>query len=611
MEFLNPTALFGLFALPLLLIPYLVRRKPQRLMFSSLLLFIEGGAQASPRPLGRIHLPPIFFLQLLLLALLVLALSEPVFSVRPTNVALVLDNSASMQVLEDGKTRFALAKERLDTVVGELGSAGQVDLYLTTPRLAKSNRAALTPNQAVAAAKSLATYDIGDAPIDYDQVLSQLAREQKYDRVYLFTDHPTTSGQTASARIISIGRPKTNLAVTGFDIHRASLLNARMQASVAVANFSAQDEKLKIILKADGATLASRDIVVGAEKTATASFEGFAEKRAYEVEIDARDALALDNRRFAVAPGSRNLRILAVTPRPQAAASLKSIQGVSVEVIAPSEYGNADRTGYGLEIFHYSAPAQLPDKPAVFILPPASSPLVDLGAPVTNVQISGWREPHALTRYVNFSLFRPTYARALKPQAAGQVILESPNGALAFAAEQRGTRYLTLGFDPLPYLGRENLPMSIFTLNFLDWFFESASARSQATGEPIPLNSIGSGDSLTTPTGERLNLKAGLGYFAATFHQGIYRRTRGSESELFARNLDDLGESDLRAPAAIDLRGQTVSGSLSVLFSFWPYLLLASLLLFMLEWFIFPRSARGPGLARPGSRPSWRQWVSR
>lgn len=610
MEFINPAALFGLFALPLLLIPYLVRRKPRRLVFSSLLLFIASGAQASPRPFGRVHLPPIFFLQLLLLTLLVLALSEPVFSVRPTHIALVLDNSASMQALEDGKTRFALAQERLGAVIGDLSAAGQVDLYLTTPRLAKINRAALTPNQAAGAANGLAAYDIGDAPIDYDQVLSQLAREQKYDRVYLFTDHPAAGGQTATTRIISVGQPKANLAVTGFDVHRASLVNARMQASVAVANYSAKDEKIRITLKAEGATLASRDIAVSAEKTATAAFEGFAERPSYEVEIDAHDALALDNRRFAVAPGSRNLRILAVTPRPQAAASLKSVQGVNVDVIAPSEYGKKDRTGYGLEIFHYSAPAQLPDKPALFILPPESSPLIDLGAPVSNIQISGWREPHALTRYVNFTLFRPTYARALRPQAAGQVILESPNGALAFAVEQRGIRYLTLGFDPLPYLGRENLPMSIFTLNFLDWFFESGSARSQATGEPIPLNSIEPGDALTTPTGERLNLKAGLSYFAATFHQGIYRRTRGGGGEIFARNLDDLGESDLRAPTAIELRGRTANGgSASVLFSFWPYLLLAVLLLFMLEWFIFPRSAQAP---RPASsRRSWRQWASR
>ncbi len=103
MEFLNPAALFGLLALPLLLIPYLVRKKPRRLVFSSLLLFIEGGAQASSRPLGRIHLPPVFFLQVLLPLLLILALSEPVFSGRPTNVAMVLDNSTSMQAMENGR----------------------------------------------------------------------------------------------------------------------------------------------------------------------------------------------------------------------------------------------------------------------------------------------------------------------------------------------------------------------------------------------------------------------------------------------------------------------------------------------------------------------------
>jgi hypothetical protein len=547
----------------------------------------------------------------LLLALLVFALSEPVFSVRPTHVALVLDNSASMQALEDGKTRFALAIERLDAVAGNLSTAGQVDLYLTAPRLAKFNRAALTPNQASGAVRSLAPYDIGDAPIDYDQVLSQLAREQKYDRVYFFTDHPATGGQSATTRVISVGQPRANLAVTGFDVQRTSLLNTRMRANVAVANFSTKDEKIKVILKADGATLASRDVAVAATKTATVSFEGFAPRQSYEAEIDARDALAIDNRRFAVAPGSRNLRILAVSPRPQAAVSLKSISGVDVDVIAPADYGKAERTAYGLEIFHYSAPAQLPDRPALFILPPESSPLVDLGPPVSNSLVSGWREPHTLTRYVNFSLFRPVYARGLRPQAAGQVILESPSGPLAFAVEQRGIRYLTLGFDPLPYLGRDNLPMSIFTLNFLDWFFEGGSARSQATGQPIPLGSIEPGDALTTPVGERFGLKSGLNYFSTTFHQGIYRHTRGSGSELFARNLDDLAESDLRGPGAIELRGSTAndSSSGSLLFSFWPYLLIASLLLFILEWFIFPRLGRG-GEARLRPRRSWRQWVS-
>ena len=268
MEFLNPIALLGLLALPLLLIPYLLRKKPRRFVFSSLLLFMEGGVQASGRPWGRINLPPIFFLQLLLLALLMLALSEPVFSVRPTNIAVVLDNSASMQTLEEGKTRLTLAKEAANSVIGELSAAGKVDLYLTTPRLARLRAAPLAPLEAKAAVGAINAYDLGDPPIDYEHMLSQLARERKYQRVYLITDHPGR-GQTATARVITVGRAQPNLAVTAFEVHRSSLVNARLEASAKVANFSDRDANIKVILKTNGATLGSRELVVGADRNAS------------------------------------------------------------------------------------------------------------------------------------------------------------------------------------------------------------------------------------------------------------------------------------------------------------------------------------------------------
>jgi hypothetical protein len=589
MEFLNPTALFGLLALPLLLIPYLVRKKPRRLVFSSLLLFQESGARASGRPLGRIRIPPIFYLQLLLLALLIFALSEPVFSVRPDRIAIVLDNSASMQTREDGKTRMTLAQQRAGAVVGEVGVAGKIELYVTTPRLERVSAQPLSPSEAKAAIAHVSPYDLGDPPIDYDNALNRLARERKYQRVYLFTDHPAT-GQAAVVRVVSVGQPKSNLAITAFDIRRSSLVNARLEANAAIANYSSGDKKISITLKGDGATLAHRELVVGGDKTAAAAFDGFPEHLSYTIEINASDALPLDNTRFAAAPASRNLRILAVTPRPQSVNSLKAIPGVSVDVITPAEYEKSERTGYGLEIFHYAAPGALPENPALFIMPPERSPLVDLGAPIGNVQVSRWREPHVLTRYINFSLFRPSYARPLKPQTAGDVILESPTGALAFALERQGMRYLVLGFDPLPYLGRENLPMSIFTLNFLDWFFERGASRARATGEPIPLGTLKADDFIIAPAGNKVALKAGSENFPETFQQGIYQRQRGREINVYARNLTDANESDLRSPAPIELRDSSPgAGSISTLFTFWPHLLLASLLLFFIEWFVNPR----------------------
>jgi len=346
--------------------------------------------------------------------------------------------------------------------------------------------------------------------------------------------------------------------------------------------------------------LASREISVGAGKTAVTTFDSIAEEPYYLAEIATGDALALDNRRFAIAPTSRNLRILGISPRPKELASLKSLPGVQIDIIAPSEYVKVEHRGYGLEIFHFAAPAELPKNPALFILPPSGLSLVNLAAPVSNVIISNWRDPHVLTRYVNFNLFRPTYTRPLKPQSPGSVIIESPDGALAFAGERHGVRFLTLGFDPFPYLGRENLPMSIFTLNFLDWFFETGM-RSQATGEPIALGSVLPGDLLITPKGEKLLLKAGYDYFSGTFQQGIYQRRWGNEREFFARNLQDSNESDLRTPAPIELRDRSENGgSASVLFSFWPYLLIASLALLIIEWFINPRLAKG-SLLRPAT----------
>jgi hypothetical protein len=186
-------------------------------------------------------------------------------------------------------------------------------------------------------------------------------------------------------------------------------------------------------------------------------------------------------------------------------------------------------------------------------------------------------------------LFRSSYARALKPQTAGEVIIESPNGPLAFAVERQGVRYLALGFDPFPYLGREHLPMSIFTLNLLDWFLVSG-AVSQATGEPIALGALKPGDLMITPKGEKISLKAGYDTFTGTFYQGIYQLDRGNRRELLARNLQDSSESDLRAAAPIELRGgeANVTGT-SMRVSFWPYLLMASLLLLLIEWFVNPR----------------------
>lgn len=592
MEFLNPAALYGLLALPLLLIPYLIRRKPRRVIFSSLLLLTEPSRRAGSRPLGKLRLPLIFFLQLLLLTLLILALGEPVFSVRTSNIAIVLDNSASMQTLEGQRTRFALAQEKARGLLADLGPAGRVDLYLTVPRLEKVRGATLAPVEAARALAALAPYDLADALIDYQKSLSDLAKERKYDRLFLITDHPA-AGQTDTLRVITVGQPRDNLAVSSFKVSHASWVNRSLEATVEVANYSTKDERIKIALHGGNAVISNRELLVPAGKTAQATFTGFSAHPYYEVEVDAGDPLPLDNRRIAVPPEAQNLRILGISPRPQALNTLRSIAGINLDLIAPQEYDKIDRRGYSLEIFHYATPPVLPENPALFIMPPENNPLVDLEKPVSRPTVSSWSEPHPLTRYVNFALFRPGFSRPLRPRVTGETIIESPAGPLVFATESRGLRQLALGFDIFPYLGRQNLPVSVFTLNLLDWFFHDSGVEGRSTGTPLTLSYKQPGNFLLTPRGEKITLSPGANVFDATYWQGLYQVDGSSKRKLFTVNFTSTTESDLRQPTPIELRGVSNEGSgVSALFSLWPFLLLTSFFLLYIEWFVRPRPLR-------------------
>jgi hypothetical protein len=598
MEFLNPAALYALALLPLLLLPYLIRRRPRRLFFSSLLLLREFATRRSAHPWGKMYLPPIFFLQLILLALLLLAFGEPSLSFRPVSVALVLDNSASMQAIEGEKSRFQLAQDEAAKILSALAAHARVDLYIVVPRLTRVTEESLKPGEAIARLNSLKPLDLGEAAIDYGAEFERLVGERKYQRLHFLTDH-SAEGQSASVRVVTLGRAKGNLAITAFQVSRRSLAAPQLEAGATVKNFSATEQNFKLAVKSRSNILVSRSYSVAPGRSVEAAFENIPWRPYYEAEIDAGDGLALDNRRFAVPPPQGALKILAVSPRPEALSSLRAIPGVELQLVSPEAYEKGNFGPHALEIFHYSAPAALPDSHALFVLPPKQNPLVEIGAALSRPTVSGWREPHPLTRYINFALFRPAYARALKPGSLGEAIIQSPDGPLAVALEQKDFRYLALGFDPFPFLGRQNLPMSIFTLNLLDWFNEGRTENASATGAPLAAQ-LRPGEMVLTPTGEKIALEKTSTVFALTYVQGIYRTVGVDPEKYFAVNLGDERESDLREPPAIQLRGAPGAAAGRAFYaSLWPYLLLATIALLLLEWFLNPASAR----ERPASEP--------
>src|SRR5207247_8520847 len=123
--------------------------------------------------------------------------------------------------------------------------------------------------------------------------------------------------------VISLGQPKDKLALTSFQVRRSSLANSRLEAAAEVTNFSAKDQRVRILLRGSGAVLASRELAVAAGKSASVVFEGFPLHPYYEAEIDVRDALSLDNRRFCVLGKSRIVLLIGYLHTPYSCAKFR------------------------------------------------------------------------------------------------------------------------------------------------------------------------------------------------------------------------------------------------------------------------------------------------
>jgi len=130
----TPLALIGLAAIPALLAVYLLRNRVKRRNVSSLMLWTErtrmthGGAR-----LQRNRLPLLFFLELLILLLLVWAATGPRMLSRQATrpLTIVLDNSASMGA---SGTAQRLLKQLPELVRKERFAPVQVVLAGTEPR---------------------------------------------------------------------------------------------------------------------------------------------------------------------------------------------------------------------------------------------------------------------------------------------------------------------------------------------------------------------------------------------------------------------------------------------------------------------------------------------
>ena len=388
MSFLVPFGLLALLTLPLIVLLHMIRERRRRIVVPSLLLWELLPQRQDSRQRRRLPLTLLLLIQLLIAALLALALGQPrwlrnLFSAE-RHLALVIDLSTSMAARDSalgGATRLDAARSRAMALIGELGERDSVVLISAGPQARLA--APLAPASTLVAAQALEALGIegNGAALAEALLLAQASLEDKPGgEVIVLTDGALADlesqldqqPQAFPVRWEVLGSPLDNRAVITLAARARGTGSAgALQLFTRIANFGAAQALSQVRLFGDDQLLDSRQARIDPDGTAELTWALPPGLSSVRVEIDGADSLPADDTASLSLAQVRPVATLLISTSPALERALRAVPGLNVSLITPADY-TADPRPADLTIFDSTLPATLPDGGILLINPPLS-----------------------------------------------------------------------------------------------------------------------------------------------------------------------------------------------------------------------------------------------
>ena len=651
-----PLALIGLISLPIIVAYYMLRLRRRDVPVGSTFLWqqlvrdVEANA-----PWQRLRFSWLLLLQLLIALVAVIAAARPFLTVTSdlaANVVLIVDISASMGTVEGDRSRMTLAQVAARRVIGQLPEGGHVTVVAADDSAHvlvsdTDDRAA-----AVAAVDGIAATQVPGDLTDAFALASALAARDSDSTVVVVTDANADRlpqvGIGAPVLVERVGTTDGNQAVAALSLLRRSG-GAQLDLFVAVSNPSASDVTRRLEIYADDVLVDARDLAIPAQQRSEALISSVPQAaKVVEARLAGEDALAVDDRAFALVPAAGAVRALLVGPGntylENALALLPRLELYAVGAdgyVDAVEAADEDGTPYGIVIFDRTVPAEPPIVPALYVGPSATGAFGTVGRVVDGPALDRPDPADPLLRFVDLSTLHIGRARVITLADGMRPVVETVAGDPLVAIGRvagRGVGLLSFA------LGDSDLPLQVaFPLlmsNLVDALLPSTDGvlpPSVELGQPIAVSvdpAIRRVAAVSLETGARIELDVVGGRLTVPGPREIGlvdllvvddgSGQGGAALGRTAANLFDPGESRVTPgdPARISDLGRVEpkpgGDGLSARSEWWWPLALGALVLLVVEWLLFHRPTRRavarllrgghrqgpapPTPSRPGSR---------
>lgn len=391
MRFLYPLGFLGLIGIPVLILVYIIKNRYTEKIIASTYIWTMSERFLKRRvPISKIANIISLILQILAVIFISFAITQPVIVIPGAahSYCFVLDASGSMNITQNGKSRFDIAKERIEEMIDDaqngsdftlicMGGSDQMYDNLIDKKIAKQR---------------LSEFSVGYESPEMNNAL-RLAQGKFDDNpsmlTYLFTDKDYTF--TDNVTVVNVADDVDNYAVKDVSYE---LSGSKLRITGTAVSYLGESD-VTVELYFDGESEMYDSLTVRADGDGT-DFEFVCDKASFgffTVALADKDALDLDNEVVIYDVAYQNISdVLLVSESPffmRAALASVGINKVDFKTIDEYE-GN---TGYGLYIFDTFMPEKLPADGAVWFINPKST------LAGTNFSFQGEVEPRADARY--------------------------------------------------------------------------------------------------------------------------------------------------------------------------------------------------------------------
>lgn len=601
LEILNPIALNLMVAPVLLVMFYFLQGGKEKRKVNSLLLWhnLEDDSRSFSIKF-KFEKDILFYLQLLIILLLIFALLRPVLTrevQQSDSLIFVIDRSASLQSTDFKSNRFTNMKKNLLEDIKKLSSNTKIALIEadSNPEIIfnfienKDNIINYIENM-----------EVSSEPLHVEKTFELIKLlNNNSEKIYLYSDGAFNLEKKEYGDIfnnnnfnfIKFGDNIDNIGFTNFSIQEKRGLPGQYSCFLEVSNFTNKNKEVEIEAKKERMVILKDRFMINSGEKFRKEYELRAEEsNLFQIVLNHQDQFLVDNKiefrlgdeltdEFSIAfIGKENYfleRAFLVIP------GVRFVKKNSL----PEEY-------YNLYIFNEVDPPENFEKNSIVINSNEENQNNQI------VDIMSWDNEHPIFRFVNFSeiqIKNPNYD-FISPES--NKIVRSDKGPLMALRDEENYKKLEIAFS----LNNSNLLLQssfpIFMANFIKWMkpnFMNADYSKIRTGKEYrfipPGNSVI--NNVINPNGNNIEYEKSNQYYYIknTEVEGIYEiQLNNGQKEYFSANL--LSEKESRLNNNLEKQEnnkiETVnSKKYSIIYkSIWPYLLIITLILLVIEWIL-------------------------